>query len=317
MPYFVPKKALLLVHLIVPVLLAVAILDQYVFDSVLKPHLQLTATAFLFYLLFFDLPHIVGSFVSYADKEYITQYKKQLLAVPFVVLAVYFLYMYDFTLLFILYGLYTMWHVMRQQAGITRMFLGPAGILHEVWIFSAIVMYSSGFFLVFKRAGSSVPPSDTLFVIMQAAFAVFVLLSFLYFLKVRGRQRQGLIFLGCTMAIVASGFYFLQVGYVFLTLFVLRFVHDVTAFFFYAVHDSNRNYETAPNYFYKFFKLFPVPLVVITPLFAIVVVLAFRHFGHVIFHIDLIIIALGIVHYYLEGFMWKRDSPHRRYGVVA
>lgn len=315
LPYAVPKKLLFLVHLIVPALLCVFFVDQYLLEETLKPYLQLTATSFLFYLLFFDQPHIIASFVSYADTEYMRHYKRHGVVIALIIVGVYALYTYDFTLLFILYGAYTMWHVIRQQAGITRMFVGKTPFVHHLWYLCAIVMYTAGFFLTFKRAGLSAS-NEILTIVLHVAFVAFAVVAAIYWSYLSHKSSHGAYYFLCTSLVVCAGYIFLAFEYAFLAIFVLRFVHDTTAFIFYCVHDSNRNHETVRNYIYRATRRVRLPLIITTPIIGISIAYAMQNGIHSIIVVDMLIITLGIIHYYLESFMWKRDSLHRRYILV-
>ena len=110
-----------------------------------------------------------------------------------------------------------------------------------------------------------------------------------------------------------TAYFFLQVEYVFFAFFSLRFVHDVTAFTFYIVHDSNRNATSFQNSFYALFKKSRLPFLILVPVVSIGLALLLRiYVGDTITAIA-IFATLGFIHYLVEGVIWKRHSIHREH----
>jgi len=94
--------------------------------------------------------------------------------------------------------------------------------------------------------------------------------------------------------------------------FVIRFVHDVTAFTFYVVHDQNRNASTLHNYFYALLAKFKIPLLIGVPLLSILLALLVRAGVSGVATATAIIVLISVTHYYVEAIMWKRGAPHRQ-----
>jgi hypothetical protein len=112
------------------------------------------------------------------------------------------------------------------------------------------------------------------------------------------------------MFVAALGFIWL--GYPLLAILVPRVVHDVTAFAFYSTHDCNRNLEKTRNLFYRLVFWIPIPRVVLVPLVAIAItfpVLLYVQNGGP-FAIELAV-AVTLMHYYTDAFVWKSGSLHR------
>jgi hypothetical protein len=99
---------------------------------------------------------------------------------------------------------------------------------------------------------------------------------------------------------------FWELGYSVFVIMVPRFVHDITAFYIYAVHDHNRNLQARHNYIYRSFS-FLSPLILCP---ALAIVLSAVLGPNTWFVAPLIIITL--LHYYTESFIWRGDTPHRR-----
>jgi hypothetical protein len=75
---------------------------------------------------------------------------------------------------------------------------------------------------------------------------------------------------------VLTSYVFILFGYVFLAFFLIRFVHDVTAFYFYIIHEMNRNSQSIKNVLYRHLPLLPISLVIIVPVLAITIGLTAR-----------------------------------------
>jgi hypothetical protein len=74
----IPRKIFLFAYLIVPLLVAVVLVDTYYLDAVLRPSFGIGALFIPAYIFIFDLPHIMASFIGFFDKEYVSYYKKHL-----------------------------------------------------------------------------------------------------------------------------------------------------------------------------------------------------------------------------------------------
>jgi hypothetical protein len=101
-----------------------------------------------------------------------------------------------------------------------------------------------------------------------------------------------------------------------LAIFIIRFIHDCSAFLFYITHDVNRNKVTRHNYIFRLLRANGYVLLFVTPALAIMLGLLLRTSITNQNAIYLLIIYLGVTHYYLESHMWKRESPHRQHIAV-
>lgn len=310
--FSVSKRLLFWIHVIVPLLLVVFLADIFLLDGVLRPYLQITTTSLALYLLFFDLPHILASFVSYADPAYITHYRNKLFGAALIVVGALVLYSYDPVMLYAGYITYTMWHVIRQQTGLSGMMLQLSGAVHQTWSLLAIILFTSGYFLMYANFGARFLDESMLELIMHTAAATFLAITGIYAYRIKERASEGFLYFTLTTAVVCAGYIFIVAGYPFLAILVVRFVHDITAFVFYAVHDHNRNIAYAYNYLYRLIRPLKIPFIVTTPLIGIGLAWVIRNESILVGYASVSIILLGLIHYYLEGSMWKRTSLHRR-----
>lgn len=311
-PFAISKKLLLSVYGIAPLILVLVFLDTFFFNFYLKNTLGINATHAAIYVLFLELPHILASFIGYADTEYILFYKQKVLVyLPTVLCVAFFVVYTNVTLAFFLYMVYTMYHSIKQQAGIAKMLVGKVGIIHELWSHAAIVGFIVGnlyvfapFFLHKYAMLFSLP-------VLTACVVVMSILSIYYLATIPFRTIGWLYVCAITFMFLTS-YLCAMLGYLFFSVFVTRIVHDSTAFIFYAVHDSNRNARSPKNILYKILKPSHIPVLCITPVVAMIAAYLVQRHGVSFTQSAAAVILSGVAHYYLESFMWKRDSIHRK-----
>jgi len=117
----------------------------------------------------------------------------------------------------------------------------------------------------------------------------------------------------CVSSLFFFSYLFILTGYIFLAFFAVRFIHDLSAFAFYATHDQNRNSTQRKNYIYKLLEIVPLPVLILTPLVAVGFAYLARVTTDGLTIGYVVLVLLGMSHYYLESIMWKRDTPHRKH----
>jgi hypothetical protein len=311
-PFAISKRVLLGVHIIIPVIAFLIMCDTIFWGGFLKQVLKVDSTNAAIYLLFLELPHVIGSFIGYADSEYLRFYRTRLfIRLPLLLLATAALSFLYLDLAFGVYLVYTMYHSLKQQTGITSLLAGGTSRLHMLWTWSAIVVAVLGnFYVLGSQLTRGVPIFNTTLLLSFCA-VIFCLASVAYIVSIRKRD-IGLAYACATTVLLLSSYFSVIIGYFFFAILLIRIVHDTTAFIFYAVHDSNRNALTPKNFFYFMLKPLHLPLLIITPLLGVVIAYYLRHIGVTYAQSALLVILLGLSHYYIEGFMWKRESLHRR-----
>ena len=280
---------LLSIYAIVPILLAIVLVDSFFFGHALRPLVSVSLTTAFFYLVFFELPHIFASFISFADREYLKSYKNKILyQLPIVLGVSIFIAATNRELGIALVVGYTLYHVVSQQTGIAKMMIGAKHWLHTPWSLSAVVMAITIQFYVFHlNFLDSVPPSY-LHAFFWTIVLFFTIVSILIYIQTK--NGIGKKYFAATTLMLLSGVLFFLLDYIFFSIFVLRFTHDITAFAFYITHDANRNAESFKNEVYKILAPLKIPIFVLVPVIGMLI---------------------NFTHYYFEGFMWRRDSPHR------
>jgi len=320
-PLAVSGNLLTALYCIIPACAAVVVIDMLLLNQALRNYLPSRPEDWLIWTVVFNTPHILASFFSFADKEYYHFYKPRLLkaVAAFSIVVLLFTMLVPAVLpgalariLMIVFSgyviAYTMYHVLSQQLGvaISMMKIRP-GKLYEPLRWSATLAGT----LMYALA---VVDDDLYFVgirfgaIVELLAGVFVAVSCVlgYRLAQDSNNRKGTLYLYSNLAMLVAVYAFWELGYSVFVIMVPRFVHDITAFYIYAVHDRNRNLHTRHNYIYRWFS-FLSPLIA-CPVLAIVLSAVLEK--HVWFVAPLLIVTL--LHYYTESFIWRGDALHRR-----
>lgn len=311
-PIEISSRWLLAVYGIIPVLVGVVCIDMLFFSKSLLPYMGFESMFLPLYLLLFELPHIIASLLGFADRDYRRHYYWHLyIGLPLLLGAMYLLFQYNQLWAIFLYFVATMYHVIKQQTGIALILGTPRSSTFQIWTYTAIVATGLTYALIVLADAVSTN-------ILSLAQPVIYLLLFVSLGAGMWQWRQtktasGSWYVLATTAMLLASFGMLLLGYLFFAFFVIRFVHDVTAFIFYSAHEHNRNFETFQNPLYALCRHIPVPIFVLVPVISIGGAYAIRTLTDGTALAWLVVIGLGFVHYYLESVMWKRDSPHREY----
>jgi len=307
----IPFRLLLGIYVIVPILLTIVLADTFFFDNALRPYVNLSLRATFIYLFFFELPHIFASYISFADKEYLKTYKKLLLYhVPIILIAGCILTFFSTELAIMLIIGYTMYHAILQQTGIAKMLLGTKHLLHRYWSSLAVIIAISVQLYLVRVPTFTQIPLIYFFTFFWICVILFITFSTLIYLQ--AKPGIGKTYFAATSLMLTSAILFFILGYPFFAILVVRFPHDITAFAIYITHDTNRNAATINNSIYKFFAPLRIPILVLLPLLGIGLSYLLRYQLHIYDGIVYAGILVNFPHYYLEGYIWKHDTPHRK-----
>ena len=311
----IPRRLLVLVYLILPVLLLVVLSDIFYFNSKLLPYMGIEALLLPVFIFIFNLPHIIASFFSFFDREYISYYRKYLFGyLPLLLLGTGLLLSIDFRLGFVLYMIYDIWHGVKQQVGVALILGAKPTWLHKVW--TSLAFISASIAYVYILIPDMYPPafvpfiSPVLFIGVLSFFVSMVIMIWKSIPAVRW------YIFSVSMLFILSYFFILS-GYIFFAFLAIRFVHDVTAYAFYVTHDHNRKKSVGNNWFYKLLTSVPLPTLILTPFFGFLFAYMVRSAVDGLAYGYSIIVLIGMAHFYLESVMWKRGSPHRQYVKVV
>lgn len=249
---------------------------------------------------------------------------------------------------FAFYASYTMYHVLSQQFGIGMILMRkPSGTAaYERWRWSGAIAASFMYGMVFAEpALTTIKLSGySAYQIAGALAALFIAFATVQGLALtKGSQRLlGTWYIYSNVAMLLATYALLLMGYGFFVIAIPRIVHDITALSIYSVHDQNRNSVKQHNYVYRALSFLRVPPLILCTLLAVVLA-NFIQCGAYLFDTWLgfqsvsecaikhyytpataenplphsmqlwlqILFVCGFFHYYIEGFVWKRDAVHR------
>ncbi len=311
----ISPRWLLGIYLCIPGLLLLWLIDTVFFNEQLLPYMGLGAGLLPLYLLIFELPHIVASLLTLADKTYIHFYKKTIgLGIPLIIVVAICLFYISPLTVFVLYIATTTYHAIRQQTGIASMLARAKGLWFHLWSGAMITGTALAWALIITPQLFTADMITFCSVVVFCCMGASIVTGWMY-----GRTAMtqvGRWYICSTTAMIVTAYFFIRVEYMFFAFFALRFVHDVTAFTFYIVHDSNRNAITFQNSFYKLFKKSNVPFLILVPGISISLALLLRSSVGDTVQALAVLATLGFIHYFIEGVIWKRDSMHRQYVSV-
>lgn len=324
---------LLSLYSIIPACFVVQTLDGWFWQDFLKQHLPSSPTHFLLFQLLFGTPHIIASSVLLASNaEYVDRYKKPVLLMTAAVALIFGLgsLFVPYRFFYIAVAAWTVFHVLKQQHGVARGICRlPDWAFHWLlWLSVAagIVIYMG----IFLKNSLTVQQAEWLRQV-AAALCIGLVLSAI------SCQRHvetlfGKCFLWANVLLVVSSFYFYSLHYYFLAILVPRLVHDITAYSFYVTHDYNKHRQQPQNAIYRGAAFCRLPVVVVLPLLSFMLAFILQGYGDAtverltryLFDVEIhrvvtvgVLGYLALLHYYTEGFIWKRDSPCRRFIVFS
>jgi len=358
----VSNRTLLALYLVIPLSVITVLFDGLWGGFQLRDEiLPSNPGALLWWAIIFNFPHIVSSFITLVDDEYIPYYKQRfsraLLYIVAGVLTVNYLLPLlapaivsnvAYALFFVFFSAYTMYHVLSQQFGIGMMMMGvrPAK-QYEWWRYLSTVAASLMYLMAFAKPNlqSAELWGENLYLLTQWLAGVFVVLaSFVGIHLLRqGTKFIGQLYVAMNILMLFVVWFLAANEYSFFVILIPRFVHDITAFMIYSVHDQNRNREVAHNYIYKYLRFLPLSPLLLCPILAILVANALECSAYMLdfslgfdpsvnsdcFMRELyvpqvteplpdpmrigmqILFISGLFHYYIESFVWKREAIHR------
>lgn len=324
---YVTGRFLLGIYLVVPLVLALALLDRWWLGGALRmPPIREPNVFFVAWILM-GTPHIVASGLILARHD---EYRRRygllvLLSLGVILVGLALAQRLEGDAAFAILGLFTAIHVLRQQLGIGRMLGRPEGPWYGLFGGTVVVLGVVFYEVAYLR--ESMPPG----LVAGAEGTVLALLPLMLLLAVLSHRTMatplGRRYLWANAALVGVSVGVYLAGDVFLALMASRVVHDVTAFAFYVAHDANRSAEPASAVFPA---LAPRPVWVTClrlPLLCLGLTLCLEVVGdrwltpllgyRGRYGLGLqVAIVLTLLHYVTEAVTWRRGSPYRRYVPV-
>ena len=312
-PAAVRIDRLLWPYLVVPLSLAFVAFDRLVMHGKIAPLLPRHPDQLLFFTLVFTLPHIFVSHLLFFDREYIASYGRRLVVVMLALIAL------TATLLVVspiaigaLGLLWTCYHITAQQVGLVGMQLRTPAWDFKLWRGLSLFLGCGGLVCGAEVMGSS--PLRGLFLLLSLLVA-----GPWMWLAVRLSRRApptARRYLWANQLLFASVVATWAGGYPMIGALMPRVVHDMTAFYVYSVHDTNRNAVQPRNLFHKLLAPLHLPAWLIAPVIALGLTFWLQSRGSQ-FLVMQVSYWLSAVHYYFEGFVWKGPTLHRRHAPFA
>lgn len=301
----VSKRWLQNFYFVLPISLLVVIADIFFLDRTLQETLPNTPNKFFLFTLFFVLPHIIASLLTFGEKEYIVHYKKQIsysLIFSIVVTAI-FVALPQKAYLSI-FGIITLFHVIGQQFGLNSGFSQVRGKLFVQWKYIGFASATISSVLLYFPADKSIQLYNG-FLIANILNLIIFLWWTLKCIK-ESKTQFGKRYFVSNFALLLFTFIFVILKYPFFAILGPRFVHDTTAFTFYLVHNVNRS-SVSKNFFISPIMKIGVAMI-LTFASAMLLALFVNNLNYFAF-----ITFLTIMHYCVESFMWKGQTLHKQF----
>jgi hypothetical protein len=309
------RQQLLAVYVLTPLLLAMVVLDLGAFHGRLREMLPHSPAALPIYSVVFGFPHVIASFFFLGDRDLARDAMPVLLpsAVLASVAALIALSILDSRQVGLALILTTMVHVLGQQTGMAA---GQAGLNRAGWRGATLVwrILLAG---VGCAAATAIGGEAMVAVVefpdpwlLMAGICLLLSTPLAAWLAYRARQHGGDVRALLSMQLTAVGGYALvMLGYPLLSIWLFRFVHDVTAFMVYGTV-ANTRARAAPgaNRLYALiglrgaltgWMLWPMAIALTYLASLAVPVVA--------------LVALTWTHYLAEHRIWRHGSPLRKW----
>jgi hypothetical protein len=297
---------------IIPLAWFLILLDIFYLKGKIKSILPINPENQRLFLLFFLWPHIVMSLVTMLDREYLKSYKNSIFSYKLLgFVAIFFFYFLNKELFFFIYAILTLRHFTCQQIGLEILTSGPQPKSSYIPYF--LVIFSLNSWVEFPRF----PLLSDLRIFLNRHhldfyfFGIVALLLFSYTVRGYLKNKKNLIIFGNFLLLVSIYLAYL-LGYPFFSFLIPRVIHDLSAIIFYIFHDYNRNKREKKNLIFKviphtekYFFIWPI-------LFSFLFANFLFEIAIKIEIISFLLFGMGLIHYLIEDFIWKRDGLHRR-----
>jgi hypothetical protein len=308
----IPFNILLSFYGIIPLVWLVLVIDIFYLNGKIKSILPSNPDDQRLFLLFFLWPHIIMSLVTMLDKEYMGGYIKSInIYKSLGFISIFFIYFINKEFFFLIYAILTLKHFTCQQIGMEILSSGPQPKSSFVTYFLILLVLNC--WVEFPRLPLL---GDLRFFLVtyKLDFYFFGVVSVFLFYKTFCqylKNNKNPIILGNSLLLVTIYLTFL-LGYPFFSFLIPRIIHDLTAMIFYLFHDYNRNINEKKNsifkiipYTQKYFFIWPFLFSILFANFLFELAIRFEVMAIFLF-------SLGLLHYFVEDFIWKKDGLHRR-----
>ena len=322
-------RLILGLYSIIPFCILLYLFDGWFFNHYLRDNLPSSPYHFVLFQILFGTPHIIASnILLLSNSDYFNHYKRNIILMTFAIAIAYCLgnMIFPYRTLYILVATWTVLHVLKQQYGIAR------GLCQlPAWVFWLLLVLSiaTGVIIyigIFLR--KSLAPGDVSLIKQMAGYGCFLLFAAGVYCRRNVTTRFGQCFYWSNIVLVLTSFYLFYESYYFMAILVPRFVHDATAYVFYVTHDYNRHFRQPRNSIYRLAARCNIHVFLVLPAMSFLLAFILQAYGDAWveeasryllgkeFHKAITLGVLGylaLMHYYMEGLTWQKDSPYRKY----
>lgn len=276
-----------------------------------------------YWTLVFGMPHIVSSFQTACDKEYLSLYGLRALRVAGLAMLPVALYALGASpkIMLAVNFVWTVYHVIAQQYGIA---FGAARLRPS--LLSSICKWCTVVLGIMAYMQVSLYPDlngDGLYKTLSGVAADITMPLLIVMIVAGGiliwqarAIRVGALLLGFNLLLFVLALVLIfKTPYVLVGLMLVRVLHDVTGFVAYIWHDTVRNRNERKNVLYRAFPFLPVWF--LNPILAVVIAAGLTRLSQDMIFFWWVMIGLNIAHYHMESFIWKQGTPHRRHFGMA
>jgi hypothetical protein len=322
-------RLLLGLYVVIPLCLLLQFLDHGFWQDYLRNNLPSSPYHFVLFQVLFGTPHIIASnILLVSNPDYLEHYKRHIILMTAAIAIAYILgnMLLPYRVLYIFVASWTVFHVLKQQYGIAR---GVCQLPESVFKLLLTLSVAAGvaiYISIFLR--HSLTTDQVVWIKHAAALGCFLLVIAAFVCQHFVTTSFGLWFYWSNVFLVLTSFYlFLQQHY-FMAILVPRFVHDATAYVFYVTHDYNKHHRQPQNLIYRFAARCEVHIFIVLPVISFLLAFGLQAYGDDIVNLMTRyllgaefykVITLGflgylaLMHYYMEGLTWQKDSPYRKF----
>ena len=322
-------RLLLGLYSIIPLCLLLQYFDHWFWQDYLRNNLPSSPYHFVLFQILFGTPHILASnILLVSNKDYFKHYQRHIV---FMTAAIAFAYVFGnlllpYRLLYIFVACWTVYHVLKQQYGIARGVCQlPEGVFKLLLLLSVLagVAIYIGIFL-----RNSLGAEHVYWVKHIAALGCLLLMIAAFVYEHFVTTAFGKWFYWSNVFLVLTSFYLYLQQHYFMAILVPRFVHDATAYLFYVTHDFNKHRHQPQNALYRLAANCNVHIFFVLPVISFAAAFMLQAYGDDVVNwltnqllgkqfykvITLGLLGyLALMHYYMEGLTWQKDSPYRKF----
>ncbi len=322
-------RLLLGLYGIIPVCLILQTFDGWFWQDYLRQNLPSSPYHFVLFQILFGTPHIIASnIVLVTNRDYLKHYQRHIIGMTLAIALAYFIgkMVFPYRVLYVSVAAWTVYHVLKQQYGVAKGLCQLPDWTFKLLLYVSVLTGLGIYLGIFLR--NSLEPEQMLWLKNSAIIGCILLgMAGLYCHRLVTSQ-FGKWFYWANIFLVISSFYLFYQQYYFMAILVPRFVHDATAYIFYVTHDYNKHSKQPQGFIYRYALRRNLHIFLVLPTISFFLAFGLQAYGDDVVNMmsryllgteyyKVITLGflgyLGLMHYYMEGITWQKDSPYRKY----